>query len=88
MEDLGWIDEPMVSHGLFLWASDSQLMWCQKYQQIFAICQALPGSASVKMIFTINAIHGGYVAGMIGFVLFWYGCASLNPKLSWYMRFA
>jgi chromate transport protein ChrA len=42
-----------------------------KYQQIFAISQALPGSASVKMIFTINAIHGGYMAGVIAFILFW-----------------
>lgn len=42
-----------------------------KYQQIFAISQAFPGSASVKMIFTINAVHGGFMGGFIAFVLFW-----------------
>ena len=41
-----------------------------KYQEIFAISQALPGSASVKMLFTINAIHSGLPAGFIAFLLF------------------
>lgn len=43
-----------------------------QYQQIFAISQALPGSASIKMIFTINVIHGGFGAGFISFLLFRY----------------
>ncbi|KAI4087469.1 MAG: hypothetical protein LQ344_006758 [Seirophora lacunosa] len=40
------------------------------YQQIFAICQALPGSASVKMLYCINAVHGGLGAGFIAMVFF------------------
>lgn len=43
-----------------------------QYQQIFAISQALPGSASMKMLFCINTIHSGYVAGSLAFMLFWY----------------
>ncbi|KAL8721557.1 MAG: hypothetical protein Q9181_007680 [Wetmoreana brouardii] len=40
------------------------------YQQIFAISQALPGSASAKMLFCINAVHGGLFAGCLAFAFF------------------
>ena len=42
-----------------------------QYQQIFAISQALPGSASTKMLFCINTIHSGFTAGVLAFLLFW-----------------
>lgn len=32
------------------------------------------------MIFTINAIHGGYMAGMIAFGLFWYSSLDIRFK--------
>jgi len=41
-----------------------------QYQQIFCLAQALPGSASVKMLFCINTIHGGFLAGFLAFLLF------------------
>ena len=44
----------------------------EQYQQIFCLSQALPGSASVKMLLCINAIRNGLVAGFLAFLLFWY----------------
>ena len=41
-----------------------------QYQQIFAVSQALPGSASVKMLFCINTIHGGFPAGTLAILMF------------------
>ena len=41
-----------------------------QYQQIFAVSQALPGSASVKMLFCINTIHGGFSAGTLAILMF------------------
>ncbi|CAL8581535.1 hypothetical protein XPA_007223 [Xanthoria parietina] len=40
------------------------------YQKIFAVSQALPGSASAKMLFCINAVHGGLMAGALAFAFF------------------
>ncbi|KAL9020282.1 MAG: hypothetical protein Q9185_002463 [Variospora sp. 1 TL-2023] len=40
------------------------------YQQIFAISQALPGSASVKMLYCINAVYGGHGAGVLATAFF------------------
>ncbi|KAL8931348.1 MAG: hypothetical protein Q9216_007224, partial [Gyalolechia sp. 2 TL-2023] len=42
----------------------------QTYQQIFAICQALPGSASAKMLFCINSLHRGLGAGFLASAFF------------------
>ncbi|KAJ4984124.1 chromate transporter [Stagonosporopsis vannaccii] len=41
----------------------------QTYQEIFAICQALPGPASTKMVFTIAMIHAGLVSAIFAFLL-------------------
>ncbi|KAI4169093.1 MAG: hypothetical protein LQ343_005956 [Gyalolechia ehrenbergii] len=41
-----------------------------RYQQIFAICQALPGSASAKMLFCINAVRGGLGAAFLASAFF------------------
>ncbi len=41
-----------------------------QYQQIFAVSQALPGSASAKMLFCINAVHAGLLAGALAFAFF------------------
>lgn len=57
-----------------------------KYQQIFAISQSLPGSASIKMIFTINVVHGGFVAGFIAFLLFRYLHLQLYGSYDLYLR--
>ncbi|KAF3045549.1 hypothetical protein E8E12_009701 [Didymella heteroderae] len=41
----------------------------QTYQEIFAICQALPGPGSTKMLFTIAMIHAGVVSAVFAFLL-------------------
>ncbi|KAF2856705.1 chromate ion transporter-like protein [Plenodomus tracheiphilus IPT5] len=41
----------------------------QTYQELFAICQALPGPASTKMVFCIALIHAGLGAAVFAFLL-------------------
>ncbi|KAI8937744.1 hypothetical protein NX059_005444 [Plenodomus lindquistii] len=41
----------------------------QTYQELFAICQALPGPASTKMLFCIAMIHAGLGAALFAFLL-------------------
>ena len=41
----------------------------QLYQEIFALSQALPGPASTKMLFCINYIHDGLLAGFGAFFI-------------------
>ena len=67
VEELGWIDEPMVR--LFELFCGTMLSQTQ-YQQIFGLSQALPGSASVKMLLCINAIRNGLVSGFLAFLMF------------------
>jgi chromate transport protein ChrA len=40
-----------------------------QYQELFAICQALPGPASTKMVFCIAMIHAGVGAALFAFLL-------------------
>ncbi|KAI9787106.1 MAG: hypothetical protein M1839_003341 [Geoglossum umbratile] len=39
----------------------------QTYQELFAICQALPGPASTKMLFGLNVIRGGFLSAVLAF---------------------
>ncbi|KAF1968880.1 putative chromate ion transporter [Bimuria novae-zelandiae CBS 107.79] len=41
----------------------------QTYQELFAICQALPGPASTKMVFCLALIHAGFVPAVLTFAL-------------------
>ncbi|KAI4629668.1 uncharacterized protein J4E87_002854 [Alternaria ethzedia] len=41
----------------------------QTYQELFAICQALPGPASTKMCFCIALLHAGIVSAVFAFLL-------------------
>ena len=52
-----------VFHAKFV----EKLHWIdeQTYQELFAICQALPGPASTKMLYSINVIRSGFLAGLI-----------------------
>lgn len=43
----------------------------QLYQEIFGLSQALPGPASTKMLYTINYIHGGFLAATSAFMMWW-----------------
>ncbi|KAF5333633.1 hypothetical protein D9611_002564 [Ephemerocybe angulata] len=41
----------------------------QTYQEIFAVCQALPGPASTKMLFSIAQIRAGLIPALLVFAL-------------------
>ncbi|TDL22895.1 chromate transporter [Rickenella mellea] len=41
----------------------------QTYQELFAVCQALPGPASTKMGFCISLTHAGFIPACISFAL-------------------
>ncbi|KAJ6600720.1 putative chromate ion transporter [Mycena sp. CBHHK59/15] len=41
----------------------------QTYQELFAICQALPGPASTKMVFSIAHIHAGFLPATLLFLI-------------------
>jgi hypothetical protein len=40
-----------------------------QYQELFGICQALPGPASTKMLFSITLIHAGLASAVFAFLL-------------------
>lgn len=44
----------------------------EQYQELFALCQALPGPGSTKMIYCINVIHGGFTIGLLSFFVWRY----------------
>ncbi|EER43161.1 chromate transporter [Histoplasma capsulatum H143] len=41
----------------------------QTYQELFALCQALPGPGSTKMIFCIVLIHAGFLPALLAFMM-------------------
>jgi chromate transport protein ChrA len=41
----------------------------QTYQELFAVCQALPGPASTKMVFSIAMIHAGLLPAVLVFLI-------------------
>ena len=41
----------------------------QIYSELFAICQALPGPGSTKMLTAIAGLHAGWIAGLFVFLL-------------------
>ncbi|KAB5589333.1 Serine/Threonine-kinase TTK/MPS1 [Ceratobasidium theobromae] len=57
-----WLDEQTVS------APDKKLN-SRQYQELFSICQALPGPASTKMTFCIAFMHAGFVAAVVVFLV-------------------
>ncbi|KAF8665640.1 hypothetical protein AX16_000095 [Volvariella volvacea WC 439] len=61
-----------VFHRLFVEGKDGQLPWIdeQTYQELFAICQALPGPASTKILFCITLLRAGLLPALLVF-LFW-----------------
>ncbi|KAL4816106.1 chromate transporter-domain-containing protein [Aspergillus spinulosporus] len=42
----------------------------QTYQELFAICQGLPGPGSTKMLFCLALLHAGFIPALLAF-LFW-----------------
>ncbi|KAF3230904.1 hypothetical protein TWF191_008746 [Orbilia oligospora] len=62
---------PPVHFQIFHTRFVDRLKWIdeQMYQELFALCQALPGPASTKMLFCINSIHGGFLGGFLAFCI-------------------
>ncbi|KAF3929030.1 hypothetical protein ABW20_dc0101784 [Dactylellina cionopaga] len=63
---------PPVHFQIFHTKFVGKLKWIdeQMYQELFALCQALPGPASTKMLFCINSIHGdSFLSGFLAFCI-------------------
>ncbi|KAF2110010.1 chromate transporter [Lophiotrema nucula] len=60
-----------ILHQKFVDGKGGKTKWIdeQTYQELFAICQALPGPASTKMVFCIALIHAGIIPAMFAFLL-------------------
>ncbi|KAL3459347.1 chromate transporter-domain-containing protein [Aspergillus heterothallicus] len=41
----------------------------QTYQELFAICQGLPGPGSTKMLFCLALLHAGFIPALLAFAL-------------------
>jgi len=41
----------------------------QTYQELFAICQGLPGPGSTKMLFCLTLLHAGFVPAVFAFLI-------------------
>lgn len=76
-----WIDEVTVCIALFAFLgtkkwkgrhlADMETAWFffSQYQELFALCQSLPGPASTKMLFCMALIHAGFVPAVFVFFL-------------------
>lgn len=40
-----------------------------QYQELFAVCQALPGPGSTKMLFCMVLLHAGLIPAIFAFLL-------------------
>lgn len=62
---------PPVHFQIFHKKFVEELKWIdeQTYQELFAICQALPGPASTKMLYSINVMRSGFGAGFLSLLL-------------------
>ena len=62
-----FVDENTVVAGRVPWIDE------QTYQELFAICQALPGPASTKFLFCLALIHAGFIPAVWAFLIWRYG---------------
>ncbi|KAG0134854.1 chromate transporter-domain-containing protein [Tuber indicum] len=55
----------------FVDAGNGRIPWIddQTYQELFAICQALPGPGSTKFAFCIALIHAGFIPAVLAFLI-------------------
>ncbi|EON69537.1 hypothetical protein W97_08797 [Coniosporium apollinis CBS 100218] len=58
-------------HRRFVDGSGGKAPWIdeQTYQELFSICQALPGPGSTKMLFCMALIHAGFLPALAAFLL-------------------
>ncbi|EED22782.1 chromate ion transporter, putative [Talaromyces stipitatus ATCC 10500] len=59
-----------IFHRRFVEGSDGE-KWVdeQTYQELFAICQALPGPGSTKMLFCLALLHSGFIPAIVVFLI-------------------
>lgn len=63
-------------------ASTDSILIFIKYQELFALGQALPGPGSTKMLYSINIIHSGYLAGLFSFLIWRYCSMKVQVRSS------
>ncbi|KAK9478865.1 chromate transporter-domain-containing protein [Lipomyces japonicus] len=63
---------PVVQFQNFNWLFVEKYNWLNEstYQELFAVAQALPGSASTKLLFIITLLHTSLIPALISF-LYW-----------------
>lgn len=66
-----WIDEQTVNVSSISILSETDCY--RQYQELFAICQALPGPGSTKMLFCVTLLHAGFLPAIFVFILWRYG---------------
>ncbi|KAJ6084673.1 chromate transporter-domain-containing protein [Penicillium sp. IBT 16267x] len=60
-----------ILHGRFVEGKGGKQKWVdeQTYQELFAICQGLPGPGSTKMLFCLALLHAGVIPAIMAFLL-------------------
>ncbi|KAL1962263.1 hypothetical protein VTN77DRAFT_9853 [Rasamsonia byssochlamydoides] len=60
-----------ILHSRFVEGSGGKEKWVdeQTYQELFAICQALPGPGSTKMLFCLTLLHAGFIPAVFVFLI-------------------
>ncbi|KAJ5569179.1 hypothetical protein N7450_011665 [Penicillium hetheringtonii] len=60
-----------ILHSRFVEGKGDKEQWVdeQTYQELFAICQGLPGPGSTKMVFCLALLHAGLIPAMLVFLL-------------------
>jgi chromate transport protein ChrA len=66
-----WVDEQTVSSDILENISRLHPLTIRhvQYQELFAICQALPGPGSTKMLFCLVLLHAGFVPAVVTFLI-------------------
>ncbi|KAJ5170992.1 uncharacterized protein N7500_003775 [Penicillium coprophilum] len=60
-----------ILHARFVEGQGGKEKWVdeQTYQELFAICQGLPGPASTKLIFCLTLFHAGFIPAVLVFFI-------------------
>ncbi|RMJ28857.1 Chromate ion transporter [Aspergillus sp. HF37] len=60
-----------ILHGRFVEGKGGKEKWVdeQTYQELFAICQGLPGPGSTKMLFCLTLLHAGVIPAVLAFLI-------------------
>ncbi|EPS34976.1 hypothetical protein PDE_09941 [Penicillium oxalicum 114-2] len=60
-----------ILHRRFVEGNGGKEKWVdeQTYQELFAICQGLPGPGSTKMLFCLVLLHAGFISAVMAFFI-------------------